>query len=637
MTTLTVGNEPGEPIVEFLTPVTLNPVENERREESVATPAADVGSGNLCLVKPVESISLRRFKQFSECTLNLSDNITLMAGPNNAGKSTLLHALAVWEFCRLATLMERGPEGLGPKRIGVQGFGIGDDEFSPINVPSLKHLWTNLNPQKKDKDEDGYTLHIECRWATTQAEKHLAFALSLANDRLFIKVLDSNLDPDDPVPNMAYLPPFAGISAREERLGGAIRRRRIGEGLAGAILRNLLLDMHMENARKRTSLLNQSLLNNPEAKKRSIKRSDLANLRNTDPWEILQQNLREVFGAELHVKEFNEEYHSYIQIHVAKGTLDGWSLKKHDGYTKRDLMVEGSGFLQWLSVFVLALDPQVNVLMLDEPDAHLHPQLQLELVSRLKRLVDGTAKQVFIATHSSEILKHSEPGKIMQFRQGHSPKYLSQEKQKVGMLAGIGADFAPRIHALHKGKRVFFCEGKSDLAILRTLGETLGTPIADGWVPWITSDYQRERRMLWKALAEEIPGIDAVSLRDRDEGEVKKVGPNLEDNDYTTVPGFRPLKWRRRHIESYLVVPRAMAAAAEKPVADIVTTLRDDFGLHIGENYWHSETISTYLELRGKELFARLGISAQDVAKRLEAHEICHDLKALVAILAAPQ
>jgi predicted ATPase len=628
--TATVNSESTEQISAFLTPATL--------DSDDVTPAPpleiQIASPKLQLIKPLDSISLRRFKQFSQLTLAMKGNITLMAGPNNAGKSSLLHALAVWEFCRLATLMERGPDGLGPKRIGVQGFGIGDDEFSPINVPSLKHLWTNLNPQKKDKDEDGYTLHIECRWTTADAEKYLAFALSLANDRLFIKVLDSNLDPDDPVPNMAYLPPFAGISAREERLGGAIRRRRIGEGLAGAVLRNLLLDMHVENARKRTFLLDQSLLDNPDAKKRTIKRSDLTNLRNTDPWEILQQNLREVFGAELHVKEFNEEYHSYIQIQVAKGILDGWSLKKHEGYTKRDLMVEGSGFLQWLSIFVLALDPQVNVLMLDEPDAHLHPQLQLELVSRLKRLVEGTPKQVFIATHSSEILKHSGADKIMHFRQGHSPKYLTQEEQKVGMLAGIGADFAPRIHALHKGKRVFFCEGKSDRAILRTLGETLGTPIAESWVPWITSDHQRERRMLWKALGEEIPGITAISLRDRDEGEVKKVGPNLEDNDYVTVPGFRPVKWRRRHIESYLVVPRAIAAAAGKPVADIVTALRDDHGLHIGENYWHSETVSTYLELRGKELFARLQISAQAVAKQLEPSEICDDLKLLVAMLA---
>ena len=33
------------------------------------------------------------------------------------------------------------------------------------------------------------------------------------------------------------------MTDREARTTGAIRRRRIGEGLAGAVLRNILLDM----------------------------------------------------------------------------------------------------------------------------------------------------------------------------------------------------------------------------------------------------------------------------------------------------------------------------------------------------------------------------------------------------------
>ena len=41
-----------------------------------------------------------------------------------------------------------------------QGVGLGDDEFSPVTVPSLKHLWTNLKTQKID-EADGYTLHLD--------------------------------------------------------------------------------------------------------------------------------------------------------------------------------------------------------------------------------------------------------------------------------------------------------------------------------------------------------------------------------------------------------------------------------------------------------------------------------------------
>ncbi len=66
------------------------------------------------------------------------------------------------------------------------GLGLGDDESSPINVPSLKHLWTNLKTQKTS-EPDGYTLKIRCDWQMDQGSRHLEFGLSLANDRLFVK------------------------------------------------------------------------------------------------------------------------------------------------------------------------------------------------------------------------------------------------------------------------------------------------------------------------------------------------------------------------------------------------------------------------------------------------------------------
>ena len=64
----------------------------------------------------------------------------------------------------------------------------------------------------------------------------------------------------------------------------------------------------------------------------------------------------------------------------------GSQLKRYRDFNKRDLMVEGSGFLQWLSVYVLALDPNLDVLLFDEPDAHLHCSLQDHLLENLELL-----------------------------------------------------------------------------------------------------------------------------------------------------------------------------------------------------------------------------------------------------------
>jgi len=382
---------------------------------------------------------LHRFKQFRNQTIRLRPSgVTLLAGGNNAGKSSLLHGLAVWQFCKTAIEMERGGDAFlaGARR---QGLGLGDDQFSPIHVPSLKHLWTNLATQRVD-EPDGYTLKIRCDWEEEGA-RYLEFGLSLANDRLFIKATDSNLTSTHHIPRLAYLPPFAGITAREMRLPGAIRRRRIGEGLAGAVLRNLLLDLQTRNGLERMSL---------REGRTKIRDPDLKHLRETDAWELLQVSLRETFGAELDIAPFSDEYHSYISVEVVKGTVEGYKLKRYPNYHSRDLMVEGSGFLQWLSVFALALDPTIDVLLLDEPDAHLHTSLQDHLVENLANLAVARAKQVLIATHSTEILRAAEPETVLEFRNRGAPRYLVADHQKTALLAGLGADYAPRIDRLRK-------------------------------------------------------------------------------------------------------------------------------------------------------------------------------------------
>ena len=69
-------------------------------------------------------------------------------------------------------------------------------------------------------------------------------------------------------------------------------------------------------------------------------------------------------------------------------------------------MVEGSGFLQWLSVYALALNKDLDVLLLDEPDAHLHPVPQGHLTHKLAKLCENK-KQVLLATHSTTILSET--------------------------------------------------------------------------------------------------------------------------------------------------------------------------------------------------------------------------------------
>jgi predicted ATPase len=574
----------------------------------------------------VARASFHRFKQFRDQAFDLRPGVSLLGGGNNAGKSTILHGLAVWEFCRTAIEMERGPDTFLAGH-GGQGLGLGDDEFSPINVPSLKHLWTNLKTQK-DGEPDGYTLKIRSEWDANGAPRHLEFGVSLAHDRLFVKTTNSNLTAGDSIPRVAYLPPFAGMTDRETRTTGAIRRRRIGEGLAGAVLRNILLDMQERNVRERRRL---------RGDKSKISDADLKTLRATDPWELLQQNLRSTFGAELDISPFREEYHSYIQIEVVKGDVDGYKIKRYPGYNKRDLMVEGSGFLQWLSVFALAIDPNINVLLLDEPDAHLHSSLQEQLLDSLRMIASRTGKQALVATHSAEILRNADPTDILHIRSGgKGGRYLAEERQKVALLAGLGSDYAPRVDRAKRTKRILFVEGRSDLKVLKILAANLGITWPTNWVEWTTTYSQKERKQLYLALKEEVPDLVVLSLRDRDDEQAETVKADLVDPTAAGDSGFYPRRWRRRYIESYLIWPPAIATAVGLSEPQVRQDMTDHHGIAVGANFTDTEPPQALLDVRAKSILKPTGgtavlgqfdTSAVEVAQHMDATAVSEDIK----------
>ncbi|MFY0802050.1 ATP-dependent nuclease [Peribacillus frigoritolerans] len=69
---------------------------------------------------------------------------------------------------------------------------------------------------------------------------------------------------------------------------------------------------------------------------------------------------------------------------------------------------EESGLLHLVTILTALYDDEVGVLLLDEPEVSLHPQLQAFLFQEIKRVAGGPAnrskKMIVIATHSTELL-----------------------------------------------------------------------------------------------------------------------------------------------------------------------------------------------------------------------------------------
>lgn len=584
----------------------------------------------------IKKIELKRFKHYKDSTIELRSGLSLLVGGNNSGKSSFLQALATWQFCKTLLEIEKGRSSWTTSARN-QGLGLGIVDFTPMYIPSLSHLWTNLKSQKQT-EADGYTLKIKVSWdLEDKTERHLEIGLSLANDRLFIKTTSTNLSPADlldnegkdsnnNIPQVAYLPPFAGITDRETKLTPAMRNRLIGQGLSGGVIRNSLYDIHVENLKTRFFL---------KGERSKLTSKDLKTLRENDPWEVLQKTMMDLFSTKIEITPFNERYHSYLRVECVKGTVSDYKFVKHKDYNSRDIMVEGSGFLQWLSVYTLALSNEFNVILLDEPDAHLHTQLQNNLTERLESISISRNKQVILATHSTELIRAYPADKILCL-QNTRGKYLAQDTDKISILSGIGTIYAPRIHKLTENKRLLIVEGVSDERFLKLIFNKLEMEWPQNIVVWIWTGKVSERYQLFNQLKSEIQDLKALSIRDRDEEADSTVGANLIDrgSNYANVD-FTALKWRRRHIENYLFDINAIMAAANISAAEVTEFFAVNHGIALPADTTPTDIIMTIRDARGKEIMTagrtslkrKFGITRDDILKNISKDDICQDLK----------
>lgn len=575
----------------------------------------------------ITKIELKNFKRFRNINIDFHPNtISFIVGGNNSGKSTILHALAVWEFCKTILVFEKGNNSILEGYNGA-GLGIAFDNFSPLNIPSFKYIWTNL------RANGGYNLSIKCFWQNNQnEEKFLSISLSLVQERLYIKAGDTNIVQGDKIPRIAYLPTFAGISIKEQWYSKAMRQTLIGQGLAGAVLRNEIIDLHRANMDLRAE---------KKGNAKKIPKAALKYIRENDPYELLQAIVLKNFSGLLYPLPFNPSFHTHVNVEFRKGETINNRFRPYENYTRRDIMVEGSGFLQWLSVYTFALSPDVDVLLLDEPDAHLHVELQSKLIDALKIIATKFNKQILLATHSVEVIKNTYASDILFIKSASIVKYLSEERSKTVVLSELGSEYSPIFEKIQRNRRILFVENDSDVKILKLITEGM-IQWPDNLVVWANANHHKERTHVFEYLKRELNNnFKCISLSDKDSQDYSITSQDLKQSNYKDVRDqnnnieMKYRLWRRSEIENYLIHPNVIArtivrknggdvAQKEQEVRDY---LQNNHGIVVNAAFMRSDRTDAtrpLFELSGKEIIE--GICTQfSIDKFSIAREMNHD------------
>ena len=91
----------------------------------------------------ITQLVIKNFKSISEQTYSFTD-FDLLVGRNNSGKSTILQALAIWQYCV--------DEFHRSKRTGKSGVQIVLPNFTALPLPEFNLLWTDKVDRKYPKE-----------------------------------------------------------------------------------------------------------------------------------------------------------------------------------------------------------------------------------------------------------------------------------------------------------------------------------------------------------------------------------------------------------------------------------------------------------------------------------------------------
>lgn len=354
----------------------------------------------------LSEVEIRNFKKISRITLSISD-INILVGTNGSGKSSVLQAL------HLACCAMRQANEIRPNKSSV--IMTQDLDYLPTNnYERLGHnfVWSN-NGNNNNCSEISFT------FLDDQGSRLSAICNLRAARNAGISVrgnIHQNISNEFRSKNKsfsAYIPGISGIPNTEEKKSEKVIKKTCSFGDSNVILRNVLL------------LLNER---------------DQNNIHKIESW------LHPIIGNIKFKIDYDEKNDLFIECRFS-----------NDNLTYLPIELLGTGYLQLIQLFCYILLFEPKLLLIDEPDIHLHPTIQEKLILNLLRIQEeqkriGNEMKIFISTHSPFIIRGAtENCNIFWLDNGTAE---SQNRDVVANVMGWGI-FGKQILLLTEDKNTF--------------------------------------------------------------------------------------------------------------------------------------------------------------------------------------
>jgi hypothetical protein len=181
-----------------------------------------------------------------------------------------------------------------------------------------------------------------------------------------------------------------------------------------------------------------------------ILRNLMYRLSKTDHWGDFTKLIKSLFGIAGVSVPFDEE-------------KDEWLTSLYrDSDGEFDFISAGSGFLQVANIIAFLFLNPTKVALLDEPDSHMHDDLQRLIFDILKEVSEKRGLQIIVSTHSPTLIDAAGYESLLLIdRSETKPLQPKDTETLIPKLSDMGLSLPPRkLMDTLRGRKVLFVEGE---------------------------------------------------------------------------------------------------------------------------------------------------------------------------------
>jgi len=345
----------------------------------------------------ISHFKIVNFRRFQNIEIDFNQTISIITGVNNAGKTTVLQALSLWHECFTTLIRKAGTTRANYKK---NDYILGNTlekyfSFNRINSvlsPNFEDIFYQRDV--KNKIQLGATITNQ----DSHQEIEISFQIGASGQNYVIELInfrDFDFDKFNsfftkfPSPfGFFYTSPSAVIQQREKFVTPPQVIESIINRDSASVIRNRLYILYRAS---NSSLWSEFL------EKLSF---------------ILYNNQRQIIIS--------------TSRDIQKHSTVVFTFKHNEGDIKKDISLLGSGTIQIIEILLNYYNlgtKDLNLIILDEPDSHIHREIQSRLLQALTSFPSGN--QIFLTTHSEALIRSADPSQLFHLDGNPTGQYQS--------------------------------------------------------------------------------------------------------------------------------------------------------------------------------------------------------------------